>query len=164
MQINLTHNAVPLQKPPRRLPLALKDQFKQELDNMVSQGILNKLDDANINAPEWLNSFVVVKKPNGKLCICLDPTDPNPYIVRPVCNARTLDEIVALLKDAVHFVVFDSTKGFFHVPLDEALKMLTAMLIPVGIYILYYIYITQSNRPQSIHSQTSVAMLGHWMR
>ena len=80
---------------------------------MVSQGILSKLDDANVNAPEWLNSFVVVKKPNGKLHICLDPTDLNLYIVRPVCNARTLDEIVALLKDAVHFAVFDSTKGIF---------------------------------------------------
>ena len=134
VQIKLTCNAVPVQKPPRRVPLALKDQFKQELDNMVSQGILSKLEDANVNVPEWLNSFVVVKKLNGKLHICLDPTDLNPYIVRPVCNARTLDEIVALLKDAVHFAVFDSTKGFFHVPLEEALKMLTAMLTPVGIY------------------------------
>ena len=117
------------------MPLALKDQFKQELDNMVSQGILSKLDDANVNAPEWLNSFVVVKKPNGKLQICLDPTDLNPFIVRPVCNARTLDEIIVLLKDAVHFAVFDSTTGFFHMPLDEASKMLTAILTPVGIYI-----------------------------
>ena len=40
------------------------------------------------------------------------------FIVRPVCNARTLDEIIVLLKDAVHFAVFDSTKGFSHVPLD----------------------------------------------
>ena len=134
-----------MQKPPQRVPLALKDQFKQELDNMVSQGILSKLDDANVSVPEWLNLFVVVKKLNGKLCICLDPTDLNPYIVRPVCNAKTLGEIVALLKDAVHFVVFDSTKGFFHVPLDEASKMLTAMLTPVGIYIYNVLAMELSN-------------------
>ena len=127
------------------MPLALKDQFKQELDNMVSQGILSKLDDANVNAPEWLNSFVVVNKPKGKLRICLDPTDLNPFIVRPVCNARTLDEIIVLLKDAVHFAVFDSTKGFFHVPLDEASKMLTAMLTPVGIYIYNVLAMGLSN-------------------
>ena len=145
VQIKLTRNAVPVQKPPRRVPLALKDQFKQELDKMVSQGILSKLDDANVNVPEWLNSFAVVKKPNGKLPICLDPTDINPYIVRPVCNARTLDEIIALLKDAVHFAVFDSTKGFFHVPLDEASKMLTAMLTPVGIYIYNVLAMGLSN-------------------
>ena len=105
VQIKIARNAIPVQKPPQKVPLVLKDQFKQELDNVVSQGILSKLDDANVNAPEWLNSFVVVKRLNGKLCICLDPTDLNPYIVRPVCNARTL------LKDAVHFAVFDSTKG-----------------------------------------------------
>ena len=112
---------------------------------MVSQGILSKLDDANVNAPEWLNSFVVVKKLNGKLHICLDPTDLNPYIVRPVCNARTLDEVIALLKDAVRFAVFYSTKGFFHVPLDEASKLLTAMLTPLGIYIYNVLAMGLSN-------------------
>ena len=60
--IKTAHNAIPVQKLPQRVPLALKDQFKEELDNMVSQGILSKLDDANVNAPEWLNSFVVVKR------------------------------------------------------------------------------------------------------
>ena len=62
-------------------------------------------------------------------------TDLNPYIVHPVCNARTLDEIINLLKDAVHFAVFNNTKGFFHVPIHEASKLLTAMLSPVGIYL-----------------------------
>ena len=123
VQIKIEHNAIPVQKPPQRVPLALKDQFKQELNKMVSQCILSKLDDANVNVPEWLNSFVVVKKPNGKLRICLDPTDLKPCLVRPVCNARTLDEVIALLKDAVYFAVFDSTKGSFHVPLDEASKL-----------------------------------------
>ena len=113
---------------------------------MVSQGLLSsKLDDANVNAPEWLNSFVVVKKLNGKLRICLEPTDLNPYIVRPVCNARTLDEVIALFKDAVHFAVFDSTKGFFHAPLDEASKLLTAMVTPVDIYIYNVLAMELSN-------------------
>ena len=73
------------------------------------------------------------------------PTALNPYIVRPVCNARTLDEIIVMLKDAVHFAVFDSTKGFFHVPLDEALKMLTAMLTSLGIYIYNILAMVLSN-------------------
>ena len=62
-----------------------------------------------------------------------------------MCNARTLDEIMALLKDAVHFAVFDSIKGFFHVPFDEASKMFTAMLTPVGIYIYNVLAIGLSN-------------------
>ena len=31
--------------------------------------------------------------------------------------------------------MFDTTKGFFHVPMDEKSKLLTAMLTPYGIYI-----------------------------
>ena len=62
-----------------------------------------------------------------------------------MCNARTLDEVIALLKDAFHFAVFDSTKGFFHVPMDEASKLLTAMLTPVGIYIYNVLAMGLSN-------------------
>ena len=36
VHITLSKDAVPVQKPPRRVPLALKEQFKNELDNMVS--------------------------------------------------------------------------------------------------------------------------------
>ena len=40
---------------------------------MIKDGILTKLD--KNQATEWLNSFVVVRKPSGKFRICLDPTD-----------------------------------------------------------------------------------------
>ena len=115
--------------------LAIRKQFKDELDNMVAQGILSKLDNPKKNTLHWLKSFVIVKKPNGNLHMCLDLTDLNPHIRHPVCNSRTLDEIIDLLKDMVHFAVFDSTKGCFHVPMDKASNLLTAMLTPYGIYL-----------------------------
>ena len=42
VQIKLTQNATPVHKPPQRVPLALNDQFKQELDKIVSEGVLSK--------------------------------------------------------------------------------------------------------------------------
>ena len=39
VHITLAKDAMPVQKPPRRVPLAIREQFKNELDNMVSQGI-----------------------------------------------------------------------------------------------------------------------------
>ena len=59
------------------------DEFQKEIKTMVKDGILTKLD--KNQATEWLNSFVVVRKPSGKLRIYLDPTDLNPHIIRPVC-------------------------------------------------------------------------------
>ena len=46
----------------------------------------------------------------------------------------TLEDIIDILKDATHFAIFDSTKSFFHVPLDDASKKLMAMLTPIGIF------------------------------
>ena len=79
----------PVQKPLQRVPIAMKEQFKKELDSMESQSIISKYDGCDIS-PEWLNSFVIVKKPNGSLRICPDLTDLNKDIIRPVCNAQTM--------------------------------------------------------------------------
>ena len=64
VHITMRQNVSPVQKPPRRVHIAMKDKFKQELDAMESQGIISKYDGRDIS-PEWLNSFVIVKKPNG---------------------------------------------------------------------------------------------------
>ena len=102
---------------------------------MENAGIISKYDSISGPAPEWLNSFITVRTPNGSLCICLDPTDLNKHIVCPVCNLYTLDEIIDKLKGSLFFAVFDTMKGFFHVPMDEKSKLLTVMLTPYGIYI-----------------------------
>ena len=78
-KIQLKSNAVPVQKPAKRIPVALKDEFQKEINTIVKDGISTKLD--KNQAMEWLNSFVVDRKPSGKLKICLDPTDLNPHII-----------------------------------------------------------------------------------
>ena len=77
-----------VRKPARKVPLALHEKFKQEIDSMVKAGILTEVT-LEMPTPEWLNSFVIVKKPNGNLRVCLDPMDLKKHIVRPICNMRT---------------------------------------------------------------------------
>ena len=101
---------------------------------MVKAGILTKVT-PEMSTPEWLNSFMIVKKPNGNLRVYLDPTDLNKHIIHPICHMRTLEEIIDMLKGSMYFAVFYSTKSFFHVPLDRESKQLTAMLTPIGIYL-----------------------------
>ena len=144
VHITMRQDSVPIQKPPRRVPIAMKEKFKQELDSMEAQGIISKYDGGDIS-PEWLNSFVIVKKPNGSLRICLDPTDLNKKIIRPVCNTQTMDDVVHKLKSAKYFAVFNTSKGFCHVPLDAESKILTAMLTPFGIYVYNVLAMGLSN-------------------
>ena len=144
VHIMVKPHSTPVQKPPRRVPIAMRDKFKQELDSMEAQGIISKYDGCN-TSPEWLNSFVIVKKSNGSLCICLDPTDLNKEIVRPVYNSQTIDDMVHKLKDAKYFVIFNTSKGFFHIPLDAESKVLTAMLTPFGIHVYNVLAMGLSN-------------------
>ena len=144
VHITVKPQSNPVQKPPRHVPIAMRDKFKQKLDSMDVQGIISKYDGRNAS-PEWLNSFVIVKKPNGSLCICLDPTNLNKYIVRPVCNSQTIDDVVHKLKDARYFAVFNTSKRFFHIPPDAESKVLTAMLTPFGIYVYNVLAMGLSN-------------------
>ena len=111
---------------------------------MEDQGIILKFGGWGIS-PGWLNSFVVVKKPNGTLRICLNPTDLNKEIVHPVCNSQTSDDVVDKLYDAKYFAVFDTSKGFFHVPLDQESKLLMAVLTPLWIYVYNLLAMRLSN-------------------
>ena len=49
------------------------------------------------------------------------------------------------LKGTKYFAVFDTSKGFFHVPLDQESKMLNAMLTPFGIYVCNVLAMGLSN-------------------
>ena len=144
ISIEMQEGSTPVRKPARKVPLALHEKFKQEIDSMVKAGILTEVT-PEMSTPEWLNSFVIVKKPNGNLRVCLDPTDLNKHIIHPICNMRTLEEIIDMLKGSMYFAVFDSTKSFFHVPLDRESKQLTAMLTPMGIYLYNVLAMGLSN-------------------
>ncbi|GFS57020.1 transposon Ty3-I Gag-Pol polyprotein [Trichonephila clavipes] len=65
--ITLKDNAVPVIHPPRRVPLALQKKLKSTLDRLEKEGIESK-----VNKPtDWVQSFVIVEKPNGNLRLCV---------------------------------------------------------------------------------------------
>ena len=75
INIKLKEGTIPHVEPVRRVPHAMQGPLKNELDKLVKEEILHKVDISE--TIEWLNSFVCVKKPNGKLRLCLDPTHLN---------------------------------------------------------------------------------------
>ena len=66
----------PVVVPPRKVPFALKDRLKKELDHMEKMGIIEKVE----KSTDRVNALVAVEKPNGKLRICLDPSPTEPGV------------------------------------------------------------------------------------
>lgn len=76
--IVLQENATPVVHPPRKMPFALRERLKKELDWMEQLGVIQKVD----YPTDWVNSIHVVEKPDKSLRVCLDPFQLNKSIKR----------------------------------------------------------------------------------
>ena len=144
ISIEMQEGSTPVRKPARKVPLALHEKFKQEIGLMVKAGILMEVT-PEISMPEWLNRFVIMKKPNSNPRVCLHPMNLNKHIIHPIFNMKILEKIIDMLKGSMYFAMFNSTKSFFHVPPDHELKQLTAMLTPIEIYLYNVLAMGLSN-------------------
>ena len=63
---------------PRAIPVAIREQLKKELTNLVQCGIITP-----VTMPtKWVNSIVCVRKKNGRVRICINLSDLNKVIMR----------------------------------------------------------------------------------
>ncbi|GFU11707.1 retrovirus-related Pol polyprotein from transposon 297 [Trichonephila clavipes] len=105
--ITLKDNAVPVIHSPRRVPLALQPKLKSTLDRLEKEGIVSK-----VNKPtDWVQSLVIVEKPNGNLRLCLDPRDHNKVIKREQYQIPCTDDIISRLEGKKIFSVVDLKDG-----------------------------------------------------
>ena len=68
----------PVQNLIRRLPQGLMCSLKQELDRLNKLEVIKDVSELT----EWLSSLVTVKKPNGKISVCIDPQPLNAALKR----------------------------------------------------------------------------------
>lgn len=116
--------------PYRKITIALKDRVKADLDKLVERGILIPV----TKPTAWVSQMAVVKKPNGKLRICLDPQPLNVALQREHYNLPTFDDVLPNLKNARLFSKLDVREAFWHVRLNEHSSLLTTMITPYGRY------------------------------
>ena len=114
----------------RKVTVALRDKVKAELDRMEKLKVISKVDEPK----KWVNSMVVVPKPNGAVRICLDPRDLNKAINRKHYKMITLEEVTSQLSGAQYFTVLDATSGYWAMPLSKESSILTTFQIPYGRY------------------------------
>ena len=82
--LHLKPDATPVVHPVRRVPHAIRGRLKEELDEMESTGVMQRV----TTPTDWVNSLVGVENPNGKPRICLHPKDLN--AAQTIVRAATL--------------------------------------------------------------------------
>ena len=122
----------PARHAPRKVPVYLETAFKEEIESLVKQGILEELKEHT----DWVNSCAVVEKDTGnhhspnhtvkkKLRICLDPRDLNEALEGEPYYTHSTGEITA------KFPSRDRTEHAGHFPtsmemyMDDHLTLIT---------------------------------------
>ena len=86
----------------------MKEKVKTELKRMESEGVIKK----QTGPTDWVNSLVVVPKPNGKVRICIDPRDLNKSVLRDYYPMKTIEDILLEIPEAKFFSKLDATSGY----------------------------------------------------
>ena len=118
----------PVQLPTRKVPIAIKDRLKEEIDRLTNLHII-----APVDVPtEWISALVATTKKNGKIRLCIDPKPLNQALRRNHYPLPTIEDILPELSQAKCFSVLDAKNGFWQIPLDEPSSYLTTFATPWG--------------------------------
>ena len=143
--IHIKENVTPVIHPPGKISVDLLDRLKKDLHTMERHGVIKRIEEI----ADWVNSLVLVEKPDGSLRICLDPRDLNKAIKREDYQLPTFDEIASTLTGTTRFTKLDASKGYWQISLDEQSSKLTATNTPYGRYCILRL-------PYGLHSAQEV--------
>ncbi len=110
---------------PRRVAIPLKKRVKAELEKMVSQGVIQKIQEPT----DWCAG---APKSNGKVRICVDLTRLNNSVCRERHPLPSVDQVLAQLAGAKKFSKLDANSGFWQIPLSPESIPLTTFITPFG--------------------------------
>ena len=100
----------------RRIPVALKDKLKVELEKLVKKKVIEPVSQPT----PWVSALALLVKKNRNLRICTDPRPLNKALKREDFQLPTLDDLLPKLADSKVFSTLDLRDGFWQVKLDEA--------------------------------------------
>ena len=101
---------------PRRVTYPLLPKVKAELDRMVEQGVISKVE----RPTDWCSGLVVVPKANKTdVRLCVDLTQLNKAVKRAFHHMSSVDGSLAKLSNARYFTRLDSKSGFWQIPVDS---------------------------------------------
>uniref|UniRef100_A0A146L0H7 RNA-directed DNA polymerase n=2 Tax=Lygus hesperus TaxID=30085 RepID=A0A146L0H7_LYGHE len=127
--LNVDPNFQPVKQKPRRIPVPLREEVKQKLEELVRNEIITK----ETGPTDWISNLVVVKTPK-KLRLCLDPLFLNRALRRTEYEIPTIESLTPELNGARYFSVVDTKDGFWNLKLSPESSKLTTFWTPFGRY------------------------------
>lgn len=127
--LTLKPDVTPKYQKARPLPFALMDPVKKELQRLVDNKIIGRIQTSVNAAP-----IVPVKKANGSLRICGDFKAINSQLEIDRHPIPRIDELFTKLQGGELFSKVDLSEAYLQIPLDEASQKLMVINTPFRLY------------------------------
>ena len=129
-KMRIDESVAPVIKPARRIPIAMEQKVKDELDRMTRLGVIKPEPEPT----EWVSYMVAAKKKSGEIRICIDPKDLNHALLRPHHPMKTVEDVASRMAGATVFSTLDAKASFWQMKLDQASSKRTTFATPFGRY------------------------------
>jgi hypothetical protein len=125
-----TGDALPIKKNPYRVPYALKDEMRCQLDEMLAKGVITPC------ASPWAAPVILVpkKSPDGtpKYRFCTDFRGLNSVTITPVYPIPDIKSNLSLMAGSRYFTLLDIENAYWNIPIREEDKDKTGFVTPFG--------------------------------
>ncbi|KAK2716647.1 hypothetical protein QYM36_006957 [Artemia franciscana] len=128
--IHVKQNSIPSVHHVRRIPFALNERAKSQLDRLECLDIIEKV----TTPTKWVNLIVAVEKSDGSLRLCLDPRELNKAVKRLHNPMATFEDIAANTHGQNKFSKLDTRSGYWMLALNKESSLLTTFGTPFGRY------------------------------
>ena len=124
----VTRDAQPVRLAPYRIPHALREDIRQELEEMLDHGIIEH------SSSDWASPLVIVRKKDSSLRLCIDYRRLNSHSKVDAYPMPRVDDLIDQVAGAPYITTLDLTKGYWQVPVAKEDREKTAFTTPFGLY------------------------------
>lgn len=128
-KVKVHEYAVPVQQKLWRLPFAVRHAVSDELDMLLKEGIIERID-----ASPWISPIVVTTRKGARIRLCVDLREPNKAIVADSHPLPHMEELLSELRGALVFSTIDLASAYHQLPLHEDSRDLTAFITHEGLF------------------------------
>ncbi|GFV75356.1 retrovirus-related Pol polyprotein from transposon 17.6 [Trichonephila clavipes] len=123
-----TRNHLPVAVPPYRMNPSKKEILKQEIDRLLSEGIIEECESP------YASPVVLIPKPNGTFRLCIDYRKLNEITVTDTYPLPRMDDLLHQAKLTPFMSTLDLRAGYHQVKVHVEDQDKTAFVCPFGTY------------------------------
>lgn len=123
-----TGNHPPIKQPPRRTPVAMRDEIDKHVDDMLEKKIIEPADGP------WFSGIVLVMKKDGSTRFCIDYRGLNSVTIKDAYPLPRIDDSLEHLSGNKWFSTLDLCTCYWQVDVDEPDRPKTAFATGKGLF------------------------------